>query len=85
MSSRRWFRARASSPSSRWMRLPWAPSWTGALADKERGYGKRKIDLADDARQHLIAMSNGDARSLLNALELAVESTQPDEDGSGAY
>jgi len=54
----------------------------GALADAERGYGMRKVDLAGDARQHLIAMSNGDARSLLNALELAVESTRPDEDGA---
>ena len=54
----------------------------GALADVERGYGARKVDLAADARQHLIAMSNGDARSLLNALELAVESTRPDEEGT---
>ncbi len=54
----------------------------GALADKERGYGARKVDLTDEARRHLIAMSNGDARSLLNALELAVESTRPDEEGA---
>lgn len=52
-----------------------------ALSDEIRGYGKRKIQLTNDAREHLVNMSNGDARSLLNALELAVESTQPDEDG----
>jgi putative ATPase len=53
-----------------------------ALADEDRGYGKCKIELSDEARQHLINMSNGDARSLLNALELAVESTQPEENGT---
>ena len=46
-----------------------------ALTDEERGYGKRKIELDEDARQHLVNLSNGDARNLLNALELAVEST----------
>ncbi|MCD6576837.1 MAG: AAA family ATPase, partial [Anaerolineaceae bacterium] len=49
-----------------------------ALADRERGYGKRKIAVSGEAQAHLIHMANGDARSLLNALELAVESTQPD-------
>jgi putative ATPase len=34
--------------------------------------------LDEDARLHLIQMSGGDARNLLNALELAVESTQQD-------
>jgi putative ATPase len=52
-----------------------------ALSDENRGYGKRSIHLIDEAREHLVNLSNGDARSLLNALELAVESTQPDEDG----
>ena len=51
-----------------------------ALSDEERGYGKLKINLTEDARTHLIRMANGDARSLLNALELAVESTHPDND-----
>jgi putative ATPase len=54
---------------------------TRALEDPERGYGKLKVDLAEDARQHLVNMSNGDARNALNALELAVETTLPDEDG----
>jgi putative ATPase len=50
-----------------------------AIADPERGYGQRKIDLAPDARAHLVDMATGDARNALNALELAVESTPPDE------
>ena len=53
-----------------------------ALKDPERGYGNKAIQLSADARSHLVNMANGDARSLLNALELAVESTEPD--GSGA-
>ncbi|MBC8508069.1 MAG: AAA family ATPase [Anaerolineales bacterium] len=48
------------------------------LRDSERGYGDRKINIDDDALQHLIYVSGGDARNALNALELAVESTPPD-------
>lgn len=40
-----------------------------ALAD-ERGFGGRVL-LADDAREHLITISAGDARSVLNILESA--------------
>ncbi len=46
-----------------------------ALLDKERGYGRWKITFEDGALEHLIETANGDARSLLNALELAVETT----------
>ena len=53
-----------------------------ALSDQERGYGKKSITLDPDARQHLIGLSNGDARNLLNALELAVESTSPEAGGA---
>ena len=52
-----------------------------ALADPERGYGGRSITLDADARQHLIHVAGGDARNILNALELAVESTPPGEGG----
>jgi len=52
-----------------------------ALADKERGYGNKRIKLDLTARTHLIEVSSGDARNALNALELAVESTAPDKDG----
>lgn len=52
-----------------------------ALEDDERGYGRLQIDLAPEALDHLVNVANGDARSVLNALELAVETTQPDEKG----
>ena len=53
-----------------------------ALEDRERGYGDRKVLLSTTAAKHLVNVSSGYARSLLNALELAVESTSPDEQGS---
>ncbi len=37
--------------------------------------------LDPEAREHLIGVANGDARTLLNALELAVETTPPDPQG----
>jgi len=52
-----------------------------ALADPERGLGDRKVDLAKDAEAHLVRVAGGDARIALNALELAVETTEPDDDG----
>lgn len=45
------------------------------LADRGRGYGDRNIHIDDDALDHLVNVANGDARALLNALELAVETT----------
>lgn len=50
------------------------------LADQTRGYGDRNVQIDPDARQHLVNIANGDARTLLNALELAVETT-PDKEG----
>jgi putative ATPase len=52
-----------------------------ALADEERGYGNWRVEVAEDALAHLVNIANGDARTLLNALELAVETTPADEDG----
>ena len=52
-----------------------------ALADVERGYGTKKVEMSPEALDHLVNVANGDARSLLNALELAVETTEPDERG----
>ena len=46
-----------------------------ALADPERGYGLLDVRLAPEALAHLVSTSNGDARSILGALELAVETT----------
>ncbi|WP_016948811.1 AAA family ATPase [Anabaena sp. PCC 7108] len=45
------------------------------LTDKQRGYGNLAITIDPDALAHLINVANGDARSLLNALELAVGTT----------
>ena len=52
-----------------------------ALADKEQGYGDRSIVISNEAANHLVDVASGDARSLLNALELAVESSESDGDG----
>lgn len=46
-----------------------------ALEDKERGYGRWKVEFEEGALEHLVETASGDARSLLNALELAVETT----------
>ncbi len=53
-----------------------------ALEDEERGYGKSKVTMEEAAMDHLANIANGDARAALNALELAVETTQPDENGN---
>jgi len=53
-----------------------------ALADPQRGYGNRSVDLQADARAHLLRVAGGDARNILNALELAVETTLPGDDGT---
>ena len=52
-----------------------------ALSDNERGYGNRRVAISDDAVSHLVDVAGGDARSLLNALELAVETTPVNDDG----
>lgn len=53
----------------------------GALADKERGFGTLGIDIDEDALEHIANVANGDARTALNAIELAVLTTAPDKDG----
>lgn len=52
-----------------------------ALRDPQRGLGQRQVTLAPEALDHLVDIANGDARALLNALELAVETTPPDAEG----
>ena len=52
-----------------------------ALQDRDHGYGDRTVQLTPDAEAHLLQVAGGDARSLLNALELAVETTDPDPQG----
>lgn len=46
-----------------------------ALHDPSRGYGSYRVQFDDDALEHLVEVANGDARTLLNAIELAVETT----------
>lgn len=48
------------------------------LSDKERGYGNLQVYFEEGALEHLVEVASGDARSLLNALELAVETTPKD-------
>ncbi len=57
-----------------------AVAWQ-ALNDTERGYGRLKVNLTEEALDHLVNVANGDARGVLNALELAVETTSPDAYG----
>lgn len=52
-----------------------------ALSDSERGYGRLKVHILEEALDHLVDVANGDARGVLNALELAVETTPADEYG----
>jgi putative ATPase len=52
-----------------------------ALADTERGLGKFRVKLDDDAAEHLATISDGDARRALNALEIGVRTTPPGVDG----
>ena len=51
---------------------------TRALSDKDKGYGNFDIDMSREALDFIADVSNGDARVALNALELAVLTTQPD-------
>lgn len=52
-----------------------------AITDHERGLGDYKINISEDALLHLATASNGDVRSSLNALELAIVSTEKDGEG----
>jgi putative ATPase len=52
-----------------------------ALTDGDRGYGKRWVQIDEAALNHLVNVANGDARTLLNALELAIETTPVNSDG----
>jgi putative ATPase len=52
-----------------------------ALADAERGLGGWHADVEDGALDFLARTSDGDARTALNVLELAVTTTPPDADG----
>ena len=51
------------------------------LKDKEKGLGGEKINITDEALSYMSNCSNGDARSVLNALELAYLTTPKNKDG----
>ncbi len=53
-----------------------------ALEDKENGFGALRVEVDKDALEHIVSVSNGDARIALNALETAVFSTSIDDEGT---
>ena len=53
----------------------------GAIADSERGLGPQNVELGEEAMASLVTLSNSDARTALNALELAASATEPDPRG----
>lgn len=54
---------------------------TNALYDSERGLGHYQVEMDDSTLRHFAHVTNGDIRSALNSLELAVLSTESNEDG----
>lgn len=52
-----------------------------ALTDKDKGLGDQQVQLSEAAERYLAQVTNGDLRSALNALELAVRSTPPAKSG----
>ncbi len=52
-----------------------------ALNDKERGVSSLRVIMTPEARAHLVRQSGGDARRLLNALEIAALTTATDGNG----
>lgn len=52
-----------------------------AMSDKDRGLGSFRAQLTSEAREFLADMADGDARAALNAIELAVMTTDPGPDG----
>ena len=52
-----------------------------ALADKDRGLGSYHAVITDEARDFIADVAGGDARTALNAIELAALTTDPGPDG----
>ncbi len=52
-----------------------------ALQNKENGLGNFNVEIPDEVSDFLTQMANGDARTVLNALEFAVNSIKPDNNG----
>jgi putative ATPase len=53
-----------------------------ARQDPERGLGNLPLEVTPEAEDHLLASADGDARRLLNALEVGALTTPPGESGT---
>mgnify|MGYP000176142547 FL=1 len=53
-----------------------------SITDEDHGLGRDGVSLSEDSMHFLLRVANGDARSALNTLELAAESTERDESGN---
>lgn len=54
---------------------------TRAIADKDRGLGTFQLNIAPDVLKYIATFSNGDARTALNIIELAMMTAEPDKQG----
>ncbi len=54
---------------------------TRALQDRSRGLGETEVEIDDETMDLVIGQSGGDARRMLNTLELAVSIATPDDGG----
>ncbi len=52
-----------------------------AITDEKKGLGAFHAVISDEALEFLSDLANGDARAALNAIELAVLTTEPGDDG----
>lgn len=52
-----------------------------ALKNTERGLGKYKVNISEEAVDYLLTISEGDGRTLLNSLEIGVLSTPENNNG----
>lgn len=52
-----------------------------AITDKERGYGNKNIEITPQAIDKFCISSGGDVRNALNALEVSVNASVPNEKG----
>ena len=52
-----------------------------ALEDENRGLGNKNVKVTNEAVEHLADYAGGDIRNALNALEVAVLSSEPDDEG----
>lgn len=51
------------------------------ITDTKKGLGSYNLDVEEEALKYLSSMTNGDVRTALNALELAVLTTSSDDNG----